>query len=121
MTPLQKAAQAALDSYSDVNTVFATIGYMNALRDALVAELLSAALSAPAGWQPIESAPKDHSTLLLWGRYWSEGQGWFQSPLMGRWTAVRDRWECVWGGRWFGVRPTHWMPLPAAPQPQEQT
>ncbi len=64
-------------------------------------------------WQPIETAPKDGSVILLWGRYWSDSQGWFPAPLQGQWN--RDRWEAVWRYS-FGVRPTHWMPLPEPPK-----
>ena len=59
-------------------------------------------------WQPIETAPKDEQIMLAiefdgpndWriktGYYFSEEQCWK-----------------VWGGSW---QPTHWMPLPEAPQ-----
>lgn len=64
-------------------------------------------------WQPIETAPQDGTRLILWGRYWSAGQGFMGEPLVGQ--HARDRWE-VWGpGGRFGVRPTHWMPLPRPP------
>jgi hypothetical protein len=70
--------------------------------------------SAPAReqWQPIETAPKDGRKLLLW---------WAGMSRVGRCAGVgasRD------GGDWWQVpslecaptgRPTHWMPLPAAP------
>jgi hypothetical protein len=63
-------------------------------------------------WQPIETAPKDGRKLLLW---------WAGMSRVGRCAGVgaaRD------GGDWWQVpslefaptgRPTHWMPLPAAP------
>lgn len=70
-------------------------------------------------WQPIETAPKD-KLILLWGRYWSDGQGWFNQPLMGHWVEVRDRWEAVSAVGWFGVRPTHWMLLPEPPQEESE-
>jgi hypothetical protein len=67
-------------------------------------------------WQPIETAPKDR-LVFLWGRYWSDGQGFMREPMTGLWNERNNRWECAWIG-WFGVRPSHWMPLPAAPQPK---
>lgn len=64
-------------------------------------------------WQPIETAPKDGARILLWGRYWSDGQDWFKEPLYGQFSG--RRWE-AWGpGGPFGVRPTHWTPLPEPP------
>lgn len=72
------------------------------------------------GWQPIETAPRDRR-VLLWGRYWSDGQGWFSDALSGWWSAELERWEANGGlhSYSFGVRPTHWMPLPAPPQTKE--
>jgi len=66
-------------------------------------------------WQPIETAPTDGSLILLWGRYWSDDQGEFKTPLIGQWAGNARRWEAVMA-TWFGVRPTHWMPLPEPPE-----
>ena len=65
----------------------------------------------PAGWKPIETAPKDGTSFMA---------GWFDGPSnpgcnmrpvkrhMGAW------WE---SNEDYKVRtPTHWMPLPAAPK-----
>ncbi len=60
-------------------------------------------------WQPIESAPKDGTRLLVF------------SPVDG---VVSSHWE---GGVWQGLpwrsprnaakaAPTHWMPLPSPPE-----
>jgi hypothetical protein len=79
------------------------------------ASMLSSAPAQPVRepmWQPIETAPKDGRKLLLW---------WAGMSRVGRCAGVgaaRD------GGDWWQVpslefaptgRPTHWMPLPAAP------
>lgn len=73
-------------------------------------------------WQPIETAPKDGTIVDLWvqgamqanGEYsqrrspqcHSNGWDWI-SPLDGDWE--------YGGGRMWGCRPTHWMPVPAPP------
>lgn len=75
-------------------------------------------------WQKIETAPKDPDVaILLWGRYWSDDQGWFQRPLMGYWNDRSQRWEATgepYHSYPFGVRPTHWQPLPEPPSPTEE-
>jgi hypothetical protein len=79
---------------------------------------------APAGWQPIETAPKDRTHVLVapgtWGSkdasiaYWdadkyskSQRPYWRRTDDYGRVTISREK------------QPTHWMPLPAAPQKKE--
>jgi hypothetical protein len=76
---------------------------------------LRMALAGREEWQPIETAPKDVA-VLLWGKYWNNKDV-FQRPLVGQWNPIRNpqRWEAL-GEYRFGIRPTHWMPLPAAPK-----
>ena len=66
------------------------------------------------GWRPIETAPKDGSRVICCG------------PQL----AVAECEWCYWRGAkagWYRsnqppeVHPTYWMPLPAAPEPQEKT
>lgn len=62
-------------------------------------------------WQPIETAPKDGTRILVWP-YWSDG-----TPEVVKWVKMRrvpDRWE-VHGGTFLNSQPTHWMPLPDPP------
>lgn len=61
------------------------------------------------GWQPIETAPKDVQVLLYNPRTYS------QEIIIGYWG--RDRWEAPDGDSIVVLDPTHWMPLPDAPQP----
>lgn len=78
---------------------------------ARVEELERAALASAQTWQPIETAPKDGSRLIV------------RSVEIG--TCVAS--ECSVGGDgpgWYVVNdikitPTHWMPLPAAPNTPE--
>lgn len=57
-------------------------------------------------WQDISTAPKDGSGIILWGSRW------FQL-LVGKWH-LRN-WIHHPGDHVFTYKPTHWMPLPAAP------
>ncbi|MDD5385363.1 MAG: hypothetical protein PHG89_10850 [Gallionella sp.] len=69
-----------------------------------------AALAAPRipeGWQPIETAPRDGTTLLL-----STPKGRIAS---GDWSLAYG----VWSWPYVMVEPTHWMPSPAAPKPED--
>jgi hypothetical protein len=60
-------------------------------------------------WQPIETAPKDGTTVDLWSGHHQR-----------RWA------DCCWNdGKWwvynngyepYEFDPTHWMPLPEPPQ-----
>jgi hypothetical protein len=85
------------------------------------------------GWLPIESAPQDGRTILL-GLFNSRGN-W--RTMRGQWysaAAIDDEWEDPDAGEegWYetaaepdppncwSVHPTHWMPLPSAPQPARQ-
>ncbi|WP_176928754.1 DUF551 domain-containing protein [Variovorax sp. YR634] len=63
-------------------------------------------------WQPIETAPKDGTSILLYTSegiiegYWSHND-WEQSPCHATYDGC--------GGVAINCRPTHWMPLPAPP------
>ena len=62
-------------------------------------------------WQPIETAPKDHRTILGFGteRIYSPARPHVYSMmwLFGDWTDPHES-EAKYN-------PTHWMPLPAPP------
>lgn len=72
--------------------------------------------SAPM-WQPIETAPKDGTRILVVGNGW-------KYPNILWWSAIHKEWidnildehyrfpdHVAWG-----YIPTHWMPLPEAPR-----
>lgn len=66
----------------------------------------------PSGWRPIESAPKDGTTIMGWRAGWG--------PCECRWEVDFDGDECSFAG-WVDLnaddetRPTHWVPLPLPP------
>jgi hypothetical protein len=77
------------------------------------------------GWQPIATAPKEVGRIyLLFGtidphpdtRHLHAG---LETPraMTGYWDDVDHAW-CPIGATWLGpwVKPTHWMPLPSAPE-----
>jgi hypothetical protein len=71
-------------------------------------------------WQPIESAPKDGSGVIVicMGAEKPEaGQGWF---IGGKWTTIDPGVEAEFGEDFYHastwVNPTHWMPLPEPPE-----
>lgn len=62
------------------------------------------------GWQPIETAPKDGTTVLTWTKGLTEDEG---AIMPMRWSSTRG-WCEYWGNH--DLFPTHWMPLPEPPQ-----
>jgi Protein of unknown function (DUF551) len=73
-------------------------------------------------WQPIDTAPKDGSRVLLWV---PDEAGSSYTTQIGTWTfysATSDDFLWVYDGHSDGLRrycmahpPTHWMPLPEPP------
>jgi len=64
---------------------------------------------ASAGWQPIETAPRDGREILVYDPI-------VKITFCVRWTGARFPWTLVFGYREFSERsPSHWMPLPAVP------
>lgn len=60
-------------------------------------------------WQPINTAPKDETTVLL---------GWDYLQIVGLayWHTERDDWWALDGDTsYYTKNPTHWMPLPEPP------
>lgn len=75
-------------------------------------------------WKPIESAPRDGTTIIIWGgeSVFSEGDCGpvkILEPVVARWS-WRDEWEGDYGSEydshWIHKNPTHWMPWPKAPE-----
>ena len=88
----------------------------------LVAVLDEAAKPAPGGpkmregWQPIATAPKDGRDFLVWNRENRVRKArWYErsSSDLGISLYEGDGVNSFKGG----IQPTHWMPLPAPPEP----
>ena len=62
-------------------------------------------------WQPIESAPRDGTVVLVWTREGCQLASYFTGQP-GGWVE-KDAWYRLTEDT-TGL-PTHWMPLPAAP------
>jgi len=80
--------------------------------EATIPSLTAALEELGGGWQPIETAPKDGTEIIVW---WPE----IGHPYITKWTRFingnlyRDGWHC---GIWEVERPTHWMPSPKPPK-----
>jgi hypothetical protein len=71
-------------------------------------------------WQPIETAPRDGTRILVYdpseseggpvlAAYWSDSVWWQDAWMV--WDCRSDGWQ---------VSPTHWMPLPSPPTGPDQ-
>lgn len=76
---------------------------------------LYAAPSAPEGWQPIETAPKDGTEILAYGYARCDGSRYANGQHIAWWDA-----ELGWTGRdpddRVTLHPSHWRPLPPRPE-----
>ena len=76
--------------------------------------------STPAGWRPIETAPKDINVLLcVAGAYTPIYCGRLRYGTLGEPQQDVFAWRCSSSGRF--TNPTHWMPLPTAPKPEKKS
>lgn len=84
--------------------------------------------AAMLDWQPIETAPRDGTWVLLTGGLID--YGWYEDTqpqcVAGHFASLmpapEGRWQFAWyDGGYLGEyeQPTHWMPLPAPPQAPE--
>jgi hypothetical protein len=69
-------------------------------------------------WQPIETAPKDGTPVLLHGRFRRYRRGW--TTVLATWSTFSSRPDATdhdWisGLSRVDADWTHWMPLPAPP------
>lgn len=103
------------DSFGDDSDVYCPRCHSSGADCGKVAETLSAALSHSAdGWRGIESAPKDGSSILLFGRIYPP------SVDAGKVSTVLGYWADINGGGWvwhgaYATIWTHWRPIPPGP------
>jgi hypothetical protein len=69
------------------------------------------------GWQPIETAPKDGTRVLVADANSPWPYGTDEGPHLAAWDGYC--WCIQLDGQ--SARPTHWMPLPAPPAKGEST
>jgi hypothetical protein len=124
---IEEAAQISDDTATELEK---GLGLNRATDHRNTAIFVRSLASAPpqSGWRPIESAPKDGTSFIAYGRHakdcpikdgrnrYKQGDHWW---ALGCWDIWRK-------GRWFVFckdgkpledwgKPTHWMPLPAPP------
>ena len=62
-------------------------------------------------WQPIETAPKNGTTILVYGSWYPDGE--WKDLAFATWLAGEEMWTFD-GDLMLGM--THWMPLPEPPR-----
>lgn len=65
-------------------------------------------------WQPIETAPKDGTPILVY-RPAASGVGYIQK-VSGDYAMLHKSGKWVWACSNDAAQPTHWMPLPELPK-----
>ncbi len=104
----------------------ARVDVLLAESDALIGASITARVKAEQerAWQPIETAPKDGTEILVWGvtflepgahkAYWSDNRYNEPTPQMA-WCIANSQ-DRDYNTADEVRSPTHWMPLPAPPQ-----
>lgn len=74
-------------------------------------------------WRPIETAPKDGTSILIFGKWDGEISDWRKVwPQSGVAAWQDNEWSAVLTdiyGVWCAL-PTHWMPLPKPPTQERE-
>lgn len=76
---------------------------------------IDAAIAALNPWQPIETAPKDGTRVLVCGTHWEDRQ-----PIIVEWDPDYELWATPYGVLLGEGLPDVWSPLPPPPA-QEST
>jgi hypothetical protein len=69
-------------------------------------------------WQPIGTAPKDGTPILVWGKCTGEirGEYRYQSAVVAEWSDLGEEWQMDTDTYGVSVDATHWMPIPEPPK-----
>lgn len=110
-----KNAGALVDDPAALESIQLALERLEALRAALASQ------EEPVGWQPIETAPRDGTRILVFapGARRAVREVWWRIPYDG--AALRKGWWCYDGigtlldASVHHLGATHWMPLPAGP------
>ena len=99
VTAVSKAIAEALDAAMDYQW----------LEELEAIDIITAVLNETGqDWQPIVTAPKDGTNILIWDKTWHK------QPYVATWQTADLYWLEV--GTGLTLSPTHWMPLPAPPK-----
>lgn len=79
--------------------------------DTVTALRAGAAALLAQRWQPIETAPKDGTWILVSHPAWTDGK-W----EIAQWSQYSECWQTYDTGLTGLMPPTHWMPLPSPPE-----
>jgi len=77
-----------------------------------------AASPADAGWRPIKTAPQDRTDVLISNPSWPQ-EGRHMRPAVVAAYLEKNAWRYMDGRRISDPAPTHWMPLPPAPDDKD--
>ena len=81
----------------------------DAAAEVIVSELLAVGFDIVGPWQPIESAPKDGTKILLWDNDYKE-------VCAGAWREKRNGWMACGTEEYMTWTDfTHWKPAPPGP------
>lgn len=120
-----KEAQRMVAAYGNACIKGRSLNAMDAAADALLSHIAKGE-QAPAahpskggevGWQPIETAPKDGTSMVVWVPWKSAyAFGCYRAKKYGKVAALGWSLSFMNGYKLHGeLEPSHWMPLPADP------
>jgi len=107
MTTHQAALLEALRTQTQLDAHGCMVGVSRQAVDEAIA-----IIEAELGWQPIEAAPKDGSSIVLYDPRHT-------NPVIGYWFSANES-RGWWVFATLVIHPTHWRPLPAPPEPKQE-